>query len=106
MIRVVLEHRTKNEECTSQLIEGIKAVRAEARRHHGFICGDTLVDADDPCHVVVISTWQTKEDWDAWDQSIIRKSMLPLIENNLAEPYTAVTMTDTVIWKEEIAHVF
>ncbi|MDD5702046.1 MAG: antibiotic biosynthesis monooxygenase [Dehalococcoidales bacterium] len=106
MIRVVLEHRTRDKECTRQLIKGIKAVRAEARKHHGFICGDTLVNAADPCHVVVISSWQTKEDWDAWDQSAVRKSMLPLIENELSEPYTAVTMTDTVIWKEEIAHVF
>jgi heme oxygenase (mycobilin-producing) len=106
MIRVVLEHRTKDEENARQLIEGIKAVRAEARKQHGFIMGDTLVDVIDPCHVVVLSSWQTLEDWKAWDESRIRKSMLPLIEDHLVEAYTENTMTDNVIWKEEISHVF
>jgi heme-degrading monooxygenase HmoA len=106
MIRVVLEHRTKDEESTKKLVEGIKIVRAEARKHPGFITGDTLVNAADPCHVVVISSWQTLEDWKTWDESQIRKSMLPLIEDHLVEAYTAVTMAENVIWKEEIAHVF
>jgi heme oxygenase (mycobilin-producing) len=106
MIRVVLEHRTKDEENTRQLVEGIKKVRAEARKQHGFIAGDTLVNVVDPCHVVVISSWQTLADWKAWDESAIRKSMLPLIEDHLIEAFTENTMTDNVVWKEEIAHVF
>jgi heme oxygenase (mycobilin-producing) len=106
MIRVVLEHRTKDAENARQLVEGIRLVRAEARKKHGFINGDTLVDVDDPCHVVVLSSWQTQEDWKAWDESRIRKSMLPLIEDHLIEAYTENTMTDNVIWKEEISHVF
>jgi heme-degrading monooxygenase HmoA len=106
MIRVVLEHRTKDKESTRKLIKSIKSVRAEARKQHGFITGDTLVDADDPRHVVVISSWQRQEDWNTWDKSPIRISMLGLIEDQLSEPYTEVTMVNNVIWKEEIAHVF
>jgi len=106
MHRTVLEHRTKDEANARQLIEGIRKVRAEARKQHGFISGDTLVDVDDPRHVVVISSWQTLEDWKVWDSSSIRKSMLPLIEDHLIEAYTENTMTNNVVWKEEIAHVF
>ncbi len=106
MIRVVLEHRTKDKENTKKLIKGINTIRIEARKHHGFITGDTLVDTVEPCHVVVISSWQTLEDWKSWDQSPIRKSMLPLIEDHLIEAYTENTMTENVIWKEEISHVF
>jgi heme oxygenase (mycobilin-producing) len=106
MIRVVLEHRAKDNESKKKLIKAIKETRAEARKQHGFIIGQTLSDVNDPLHVVVISSWQTEEDWKAWDKSTTRVSLLPSIEQNLSEPYTAVTMKDNVIWKEEIAHVF
>jgi heme oxygenase (mycobilin-producing) len=105
MIRVVLEHKAKDRECALKLIEGIELVRKEARRRHGFLEGSTLVDVNNPCHVVVVSTWETLNDWRAWDNSRIRQDMLPLIEDYLAEPYTAVSITENVIWSEEIAHV-
>jgi heme oxygenase (mycobilin-producing) len=106
MIRVVLEHRTKGEDSTRKLVEAINRVREDARQQKGFIAGDTLVNVADPCHVVVISSWQTIEDWNAWDSSKVRKSTLPLIEENIIEAYTENTMTSNVVWKEEIAHVF
>ena len=55
MIRVILEHKTKDKEKTRKLVKGIKLVRAEARKQHGFIYGDTLVDVNDPCHVFAAS---------------------------------------------------
>ena len=106
MIRVVLEHRSKGKESTKKLIKAINKVRADARRQKGFITGDTLVNVADPGHVVVISSWQTLEDWKAWDSSVLRKSTLHLIEENLIQAYTENTMTDNVVWKEDIAHVF
>jgi heme oxygenase (mycobilin-producing) len=106
MIRVVLEHKARDEEHARKLIEAIDQVRAEACRQHGFISGNTLVNVHDPFHIVVVSSWQKLDDWKVWDESRIRKEMLPLIEDNLAEPYTAVSITENVIWNEEIAHVF
>jgi quinol monooxygenase YgiN len=106
MIRVVLEHKTRDENSTDRLVAVIRRVRDEARKQRGFIMGHTLVDVDDPCHVVVISSWQKEEDWKTWDSSYIRMFMLGDIEEELSEPYTEVTIKDSVIWKEEIAHVF
>ncbi len=32
----------------------------------GYISGETLINADDPQEVLVISTWDSLEHWDAW----------------------------------------
>jgi heme oxygenase (mycobilin-producing) len=105
MIRVVLEHKAKNRESALKLVKGIELVRKESLRRPGFINGFTLVNVTDPCHVVVVSTWQTLHDWRAWDKSPARRAMLPLIEDHLVEPYTVSSITESVIWSQEIAHV-
>jgi heme oxygenase (mycobilin-producing) len=104
-MKVVLEHKAKNRESALKLIEGIEVVRKEARKRHGFIEGFTLVNVADPCHVVVVSSWQSINDWRSWDNSSIRRDLLPLIENHLAEPYTVVSISESVVWNEELAHV-
>jgi heme-degrading monooxygenase HmoA len=106
MIRVVIEHKTKDKEETRKLVKIIQLVHAKARKQHGYIRGSTLVNVADPRHVVVLSSWQTVEDSKAWDESKELKSLNALIEEHLVEPRTAGIMTDNVIWKEEIAHVF
>src|SRR5271157_5263876 len=106
MIRAVLEHRTRNPEDTQKLIEVIRKTREVARRQPGFITGETLVDVDDPCHVLVNSTWRGAEDWKNWDESRVRLDMKWMIEELLAEPFTTSIQAASVIWQESIQHVF
>ncbi len=106
MIRVVLEHMAKDQDNADMLVRAIDLTRNEARKQRGFITGETLIDVKNPLHIVVISSWQTEEDWKVWDRSAIRISLLPLLEEHLSEPYTENTMKDSVIWKEDITHVF
>lgn len=44
----------------------LKKLRALTLSQPGYIYGETLkrVDSEDEC--LVISTWRSKEDWDAW----------------------------------------
>ena len=106
MVKVVLEHRTKSRENTKNLVKLIKKVRAQARQQPGFITGETLIDTEDPCHVIVISTWQTQEDWKAWDQSGTRAATRPEIEELLVEPFNAVILPVPVVWREDLVNVF
>jgi heme-degrading monooxygenase HmoA len=106
MVKVVLEHRTKSRENTKTLVKLIKHIRAQARQQHGFITGETLVDTEDPCHVIVISTWQTQEDWKAWDASDTRAATRPHIEELLVEPFNAVILPVPVVWREDLVNVF
>jgi heme oxygenase (mycobilin-producing) len=109
MIRVVLEHRTRNAEDTQKLVEVIKETRAIARKQPGFVTGETLLDADDPRHLVVISTWRRLDDWNAWNESRTRLDMRWMIEELLEEPYTTTVMSPPstdILWQERIQHVF
>ncbi len=44
----------------------LKRLRSLTLNQNGYIYGETLrrVDRDDEC--MVISTWRSQEDWDAW----------------------------------------
>ena len=84
----------------------IKKVRFQAKQQHGFITGETLVDVEDPCHVIVISTWQTQDDWKAWDTSALRAETKPQIEELLVEPFSAIILPLPVVWREDMGNVF
>jgi heme-degrading monooxygenase HmoA len=106
MIKVVLEHRSKSVENTEKLVELIRQVRAMARKRTGFVTGETLVDTEDPCHVVVISTWKRREDWEVWDASPERAASRPQIEDLLVVPFNALVLSVPIVWREDIAYVF
>ena len=53
----------------------LKKLRSSAMNHPGYISGETLVRTEDPQELVVISTWQSLEDWEAWRESDERKAL-------------------------------
>jgi heme-degrading monooxygenase HmoA len=99
VIRIIITHRTKDKEETRKLVQVIQLIHAEARKQPGFIRGDTLVDVSDPTQVMVLSSWQTIEDSNAWDASETLKSLIPLLEEHLIKETTAVKLNENVIWK-------
>jgi heme oxygenase (mycobilin-producing) len=101
MFKIVIEHRTKNRDCAKTLIKGIKKVRPIAARQPGFISSNTYADAADPCHVVIISTWETKENWKAWDESPERAATRPQLEPLLAVPFNSIILPAPVIFRDE-----
>ena len=45
----------------------LRQLRLAAMDHTGFIGGETLVNADNPDHQIVVSNWRSLEDWKAWE---------------------------------------
>jgi heme-degrading monooxygenase HmoA len=88
MVRVVIEHKIKGPEYLDKAIEVIREIRNEAMKEHGFITGETLTKVDDRTNMLVISNWETREAWDAWDKSERRVKLNPKINELLSEPYT------------------
>ena len=41
-------------------------LRSVAMNQPGYISGETLQSVDSPGEIVVISTWQTVDDWQRW----------------------------------------
>jgi len=44
----------------------VRELRAGATKQTGYISGETLVNVDDPEEYLVISTWESLENWNAW----------------------------------------
>jgi heme-degrading monooxygenase HmoA len=47
--------------------------RTHAMDQSGYIASETLSDYSDPNKVVVVSMWETLEDWNNWKGSELRK---------------------------------
>jgi heme-degrading monooxygenase HmoA len=53
----------------------MREMRWEAVYAPGYIGGETLRDVAAPGHYVVISTWRSQADWDAWAVSAARDTV-------------------------------
>lgn len=52
-----------------ELLPLIRQLRILTNRQKGYISGETLRPIDKPGETVVISTWETGEDWKRWFSS-------------------------------------
>ena len=69
-----------------QLERALQEARSFAMRSPGYLSGETLVDLSDSHHSLVISTWRTRHEWQAWDNSDERRRLRGLIEPLLEGP--------------------
>ena len=64
-VKIVIKRMVpKNKE--SSLLPLIKALRIATTKQNGYISGETLQRIDKPGETVVVSTWETAEDWNRW----------------------------------------
>ncbi len=77
--RMVPKHTEK------ELLPLIKELRILTTRQEGYISGETLQRIDKPGETVVVSTWETVEDWDRWANSPDRASLQNKIDRLLGK---------------------
>lgn len=61
----------------------INKLRAEAMKQPGYITGEALQDADALEEYLVISTWNSVKEWDAWKASKDRSAIQAEIDTLL-----------------------
>ena len=61
-------------------------LRAVATVRQGYVSGLTLVSADDPYTLLVISSWTDKRGWDLWQASEKRREISKKIGGLLEAP--------------------
>lgn len=88
MIRLLVYQRAKSEKDIGPLMDALRVLRNEAMKQPGYITGETLVDIEDNRNVLVISTWHSVEQLNAWNKSEARAKATQLIDHLLAEPHT------------------
>jgi heme-degrading monooxygenase HmoA len=69
MVRVIIEHQAKSPEDAKKVIAIIHEIRDEIIKHPGYITGETLINTEDECNIIVISTWHYSEHWEEWRKS-------------------------------------
>ena len=103
MVRVIIEHKAKD---PAGVIDVIRELRDEAMKQKGYITGETLVNSNDPSNVLVISTWQNLQDWNAWDKSDLRTRITQRALPFLAEPYAVRTFEYQTIRANRVLSIF
>ena len=69
MIRAIIEHQANNPEDAEKIIAIIRKIRDEIMKLPGYISGETLINTEDECNIIVISTWEALEQWKEWWES-------------------------------------
>ena len=71
-VKILIKRKFRKEALVNASAMLIKA-RTNAMGNKGYISTETLVSYDDPQSVLIISMWQSKEDWERYKDSSTRK---------------------------------
>ncbi|MDH5364814.1 MAG: antibiotic biosynthesis monooxygenase [Dehalococcoidia bacterium] len=76
-------------------------LRSHAMQYKGFVSAENLVSEEDFSVVVMISTWETIENWRTWAESRITKDLLRQAKAVVvgAARITAYRTMPTVAWR-------
>lgn len=83
-IKIIIKRKVSKEK-EAELVPLLMELRSIAVKQSGYISGETLRNADNPEDFIVISTWQSIEDWRAWLSSPERIKILEGIDALLDE---------------------
>jgi heme-degrading monooxygenase HmoA len=64
-VKIVIKRNVPRDK-EKELLPLIKELRIATTQQEGYISGETLRRIDKPGETVVISTWETAEDWNRW----------------------------------------
>lgn len=86
-VRIIIERKIKRGK-ELDLARLLLELRSRAVKQKGYITGETLRDYDDPSTHIVISTWESAEDWKKWSTEKERMDIQSKIEELLSQPST------------------
>lgn len=73
-VKIVIKRKVSKDR-EKELLPLIKELRILTTRQNGYISGETLKRIDQPGETVVVSTWETVEDWNRWVNSQERAAL-------------------------------
>ena len=83
-VKIVIKRKVP-EDREKECLPLIKELRILTTKQDGYISGETLKRTDKPGETVVVSTWETVEDWNRWVQSQERARLQNKIDNLLGK---------------------
>jgi heme-degrading monooxygenase HmoA len=89
-IKVLLQRKIKPGK-EIELSAAVRELRSKAMHARGYISGETLRSIEDRSVHLVISTWNSVEDWNTWFNTPERRAFQQEIDAILEEP-TKITL--------------
>ena len=90
MIKVIVGYRVKKGADVSGLL---LKLRMDAMWYPGFRGAENLRNSKDPAIIIVIYTWESVENWIAWEESKVRAKLCKDIDS-LAQDKTRTEIYD------------
>ena len=84
-IQVIIKRKVKPGRQAEELVPLFLQMRACAMYQPGYISGETLCDTEHPGNCIIISRWETVEDWKNWVHSQERATFDQKIETLTGE---------------------
>jgi heme-degrading monooxygenase HmoA len=85
MAAKILIRRRVDKEKGGQILSLITRLRAMAMEQEGYISGETLRSATDPNEYLVISSWNSIDDWRQWKANPKREEIQKQIDKILGK---------------------
>ncbi len=100
LIKVLIRRRIQDNK-TKKARTLLNSLRIAAMNQSGYISGETLFNQYDPKCIMVISIWQSADDWHKWKESDERKDSEGQFDKLLQKPaeYEAFEVVSTNLWK-------
>ena len=81
-VKVLIKRRFKDGKAR-EVFTLLNKLRSEAMEQAGYITGESLIGHEDPQKLLVISTWQSIENWLKWKEDPGRKANEARLEQYL-----------------------
>ncbi|MBN3564815.1 antibiotic biosynthesis monooxygenase family protein [Aliamphritea spongicola] len=78
MIRVIIERHIADD-LEEHYEQAARSTLAQAMQAHGFVSGESLRNAFDHNHRIVLANYRSVQDWQRWYSSSERQSMMATI---------------------------
>ena len=85
VVRIIIDRKVKKKK-EAEFFELLKELRSKAVSSKGYISGETLRALSDPHNYIVVSTWQSADDWKNWEGNPERKKIQARIEKLMVRP--------------------
>jgi heme-degrading monooxygenase HmoA len=83
-VKIIIKRKVPKDK-EKELLPLIKQIRIATTQQAGYISGETLQRIDKPGETVVVSTWESAEDWNRWITSPERSVLQIKIDNLLGQ---------------------
>jgi heme-degrading monooxygenase HmoA len=87
IVKVFIKRRIKDGK-EKEAFSLLKKIRYKAMNFEGYISGETLMHTEDTHKIMILSTWQSLENWNDWVESKDRNELDSRLEELQVEPAT------------------